>query len=243
MAGIDYLEALWAAGATEVVVGRRPLDPGAADALLLGTHGLLLLGGPDVDPAAYGQEPHERTYGVDPAQDAFERALLDAAGRTGRPVLAICRGLQLVNVAFGGSLAQHLEDAPDRLSHAPEAFPTPAPGTLGALLAADVPPGSRLHRLLATGDDDEPTAAPAEALRLVGSHSHHQAVDRLGTGLRVVARADDGVVEALEHDDRWLVAVQWHPEETAGHDPTMQRLFAGFVKRAAVLVPPPAPGA
>lgn len=221
-----------------MVVGRRDFDgPDAADVLMGNAHGLLLLGGPDVDPNAYGEAPHPRTYGVDPGQDRFERDLLDAAGRLGLPVLAVCRGLQLVNVAFGGTLEQHLEDTPGRLTHAPEAFPTPAPGTLGALLATYVPSGSRLHGLLA-GCADGPRGgeAPAQnqqALTVVGSHSHHQAVARLGTGLRVVARSEDGVVEALEHEERWLVAVQWHPEETADHDPAMQRLFAGFVRQAA----------
>ena len=225
-AGLPYLHAIQAGGALEMVLAPRPLDEPEADALMGQAHGLCLLGGGDVDPARYGQPRHPRTYGVDPTQDAFELALLGAAVRLKRPVLAICRGLQLVNVAFGGTLVQHLADGPpggpDLLTHAPAAFPAAEPGSVGPLLAVSVAAGSRLHGLL---------GAPGEPV--VGAHSHHQAVATVGAGLVVVGRSADGVIEALEHGDHWIVAVQWHPEDTAGTDPTMQGLFTRFVSHAA----------
>lgn len=239
-AGLPYLHAIQAGGALEMVLAPRPLDEPEADALMGQAHGLCLLGGGDVDPARYGQPRHPRTYGVDSTQDTFELALLGAAVRLKRPVLAICRGLQLVNVAFGGTLVQHLADGPldrtghgdqaaaagpggpDLLAHAPAAFPAAEPGSVGPLLAVSVAAGSRLHGLL--GAPNEP---------VVGAHSHHQAVATVGAGLVVVGRSADGVIEALEHGDHWIVAVQWHPEDTAATDPTMQGLFTRFVNHAA----------
>jgi putative glutamine amidotransferase len=222
MAGVDYVDAIVAAGGIEMILGPRPLSDSEADSLVAHAHGLCLLGGPDVDPAHYGAEPHPRTYGVNPEQDRFELALLHAARRAGRPVLAICRGMQVLNVALGGTLEQHLADAPGRLEHSPPTFPAAAPGSIGALLPVEVQDGSRLHRLLGAGS-------------AMGAHSHHQAVADVAPGLDVVARSADGVIEGVEHRDEWLVGVQWHPEDTARHDPAMQRLFSGFVTEAARL--------
>lgn len=255
VAGLRYLEALWRAGAHERVVAPRTLgtagglapatgsdqadgarpaaDTGSfADAVLCHAHGLLLLGGPDVEPGRYGRPAHPATYGVDPLQDAFEMALVAAAGRQGLPVLAICRGLQLVNVAFGGTLRQHLADEPGLLPHAPPTFPRSEPGSIGTLLPVSIDPGCRLHRLL--GGDSEPD----RPFTVTGAHSHHQAVDAVGRDLVVVGRSSDGVVEALEHRDRWMVATQWHPEDTAADDRTMQLLFDGFVAEASTRVRP-----
>jgi putative glutamine amidotransferase len=225
VAGRAYLDAVARSGGLALVVAPQPLDEEGADAVVAAGDGLLLLGGPDVEPARYGRPTHPRTYGVDARQDAFEVALLDAALRAGLPVLAICRGLQLVNVAHGGTLHQHLGDIDGLLGHAPATFPAAEPGSIGSLLPVTVQPGCRLHRLLGgTG------TAPVS---VVGAHSHHQAVDTVGPGLVVVGESADGVVEALEHPGHWLVAVQWHPEDTAATDPVMQRLFDGFVARAA----------
>ena len=251
VAGLRYLEALWRAGAHERVVAPRTLGPtggpetvaatdaesvaaeaSAAEAVLRHAHGLLLLGGPDVEPDRYGRPAHPATYGVDPLQDAFETALVTAAGRQSLPVLAICRGLQLVNVAFGGTLRQHLADEPGLLPHAPPTFPRAEPGSIGTLLPVSIDPGCRLHRLL--GGDSE----PGRPFTVTGAHSHHQAVDAVGRDLVVVGRSSDGVVEALEHRDRWLVATQWHPEDTAEDDRTMQLLFDGFVAEASTRVRP-----
>ncbi len=233
VAGLSYLQALWRAGAREWVVAPRALeDDEDADAILRQAHGLLLLAGSDVDPQRYGQAAHRATYGVDPVQDHFETALLAAAGRRSLPVLAICRGLQLVNVAFGGTLIQHLADEPGLLAHASDTFPRAEPGSIGPLLPVTIKPGCRLHRLVGSASSAQ------EPLTVLAAHSHHQAVDTVGQGLVIVGRSADGVVEALEHREQWLVATQYHPEDTAEIDPTMQQHFNGFVAEAATRMRP-----
>ncbi|MFN0027914.1 MAG: gamma-glutamyl-gamma-aminobutyrate hydrolase family protein [Acidimicrobiales bacterium] len=227
--GQRYVNAIIRSGGVEMVCLPRTgadLADAALDALLRQAQGLCLPGGGDLDPARYGQNAHPRTYGVEHAQDEFELALLAAALRVGVPVLAICRGLQLVNVFFGGSLDQHLQDQPGRAAHAPATFPQAEPDSIGPLLEVAITPGSKLARLLAG------PAADTDVAVAMGAHSHHQAVDRLGADLVVVGRSADGVVEALEHPRHWLVAVQWHPEDTFERDPAMRHLFAGFLHQA-----------
>ncbi len=167
---------------------------------------LILIGGGDIDPRSYGAEPHARVYGVDRPRDRYESAVLLAAVRSDLPVLAICRGLQVANVAFGGSLLQHL---PDHDRGVPHGDPTGEKGVSHVVTAA---PGSRL------------AAASGAGPLPVHSH-HHQGIDRLGDGLVAVARSEDGLVEAVEREDGWFLAVQWHPEETAATDPAQQALF------------------
>jgi gamma-glutamyl-gamma-aminobutyrate hydrolase PuuD len=146
--------------------------------------------------------------------DDFEIALLDAAVATGTPVLAICRGLQVLNVAMGGSLDQHL---PDQDGLIPHGVPNGGEGATHEISAAA---GSRL-------------ASALGADVAYGRSHHHQAVARVGDGLVVTATAPDGVVEGLELDgSTWCVAVQWHPEETAATDATQQRLFDSLVAQA-----------
>ncbi len=227
--GKRYVDAVLSSGGVEMVCQPREaetFDEAAAEALVSQAHGLCLPGGGDIDPARYDQVTHPRTYGVDPAQDHFELALLAAALRLELPVLGICRGLQLINVAFGGSLDQHLPDQPGRCDHAPATFPTAEPGSIGPLLEIELTPGSRLAGLLSGPE------AATEVPGVVGAHSHHQAVDRLGRELVVVGRSADGVVEAFEHPHDWLVAVQWHPEDTFEADGAMRNLFGGFVEQA-----------
>jgi putative glutamine amidotransferase len=218
--GRTYLDALARAGARAVVVPPQ-LRPGP-DALD-GFAGLVLPGGGDVEPARYGAEPDPRTGGVDPDLDAAELALLDVALARGLPVLAICRGHQLLNVAFGGTLRQHISDDPALVPHGV----IPSPGEVlpqGPLHPVDVEPGSRLAEAL--GGELRPWCAS----------THHQAVDVVGTGLRVVGRSPDGLVEAIEPAPdvcgSWVLGVQWHPEDTAGSDPVQQRLFDAFVAAA-----------
>lgn len=206
-AGRRYLDALRTAGVRGAVLAPEPLDePAAAVELLEPFAGVLLMGGGDVDPALYGATPAPETAGVRPEIDAFELAIVRAALATGRPVLAVCRGLQLLNVALGGSLHQHVE------GHRPQPG---EPDDVGVLRRVHVTPESRLGAAVQTGE-------------LTGACSHHQAVDRLGEGLRVVARADDGTVEGVELDQGWVVGVQWHPEDTAATDPVQRRLFDAF---------------
>jgi len=181
--------------------------------------GLVLSGGGDIDPAGYGAEPHPETTSVRPHRDAAEAELLSAAIRRGLPVLGICRGLQVINVAMGGSLHQHLPDVVGHHGHAS------APGSYGAH-PVRVKDGSQLAGILGrTQVDEVPT-------------QHHQAVQRLGDGLTAVAWSDDGLIEAVELDTPgcpFTVAVQWHPE--AGDDLS---LFHALVAAARTRAPAPA---
>ena len=203
-----YTDALVRAGARPAV-----LPPAAVGDALAGFDGLVLTGGVDIDPARYGADPHPALYGVDPELDTFELDLALAALDEELPVLAICRGHQVLNVALGGTLDQHLPDHGSTIEHG-----TPATSkTGGSDHEVRIAPGTLLAEALGT---DRAT---------VRSH-HHQAVATLGKGLVATAWADDGVIEAMELPDReWVVSVQWHPEVTAGTDPVQQRLFDAFV--------------
>jgi len=178
--------------------------------------GLVLSGGPDLDPSGYGQPRHAKTYGVDAAIDEFELELTRDAIAREMPILAICRGIQVLNVALGGTLHQHILDDPGVPAHG-----RPGEPNGGREQEVSLEAGTQLAKVMG-------------ASRVVASCHHHQSVDRVGTGLRVVARADDGIVEALELDNTagWLLAVQWHPEDTSENDPIQQRLFDELVHQA-----------
>ncbi len=200
-AGELYLDAVRRAGGEPAIVAPTA-DTDRLAATLARFDGLLLLGGGDVDPQRYGAaEVHEMVRGVDARQDEFETAALRVALDLDLPVLAICRGAQLLNVAFGGSLHQHIE-------------------------------GHRLVEHAVTVEPDSRLAAIVSG-RPVGHSVHHQSIDRVGDGLVVTARADDGTVEAVELANRWVVGVQWHPEDTAATDLEQQRLLDGFVAECA----------
>jgi putative glutamine amidotransferase len=205
-----YVAALVAAGARVALL--PPSQPGAAGELLERFDGLLLAGGGDIEPARYGAGDHPAQYGTDPARDELELELARAAVRLGTPTLGICRGVQLLNVAFGGTLVQHLPDVDGFLEHRDEAKQ--------AMHDVEVVAGSRLAAALGQGT--------ARCL----SH-HHQGLDRLGDGFRPVARAPDGLVEGIERDQGWTVGVLWHPESTARRDPVQHRLLRSFVEAAS----------
>jgi putative glutamine amidotransferase len=211
-----YVEALHRAGALEAILMPVAIDDVDAGDVLTRFDGLLLLGGGDLHPSEYGQERRDEVYGVIRRRDRFEIALARAAVDRGLPTLAICRGHQVLNVALGGSLDQHITDRDGVVAHG-------KPG---------VPGGSSVHDI-----DLEPGSRLAEAMGVTHascSSHHHQAVERAGDGLRVTARAPDGVVEGVEVDgDAWIVGAQWHPEDTAADDPAQQRLFDAFVRQAA----------
>jgi gamma-glutamyl-gamma-aminobutyrate hydrolase PuuD len=201
----DYVAAVEAAGGRPLLV--PPSDEGV-DETLAAVDGLLFSGGSDLDPSLYRQEPHRETAGVVERRDRAELALLTAALDRDLPVLAVCRGSQLLNVARGGDLVQHLPEqvGHDRHKHTPGVF---------ADHGVAIEPRSRLGALLGDRAD-------------VKSH-HHQGIGRVGDRLRVVAWADDGTPEAVEDDDRpFAVGVLWHPE--AGEE---RALFAALVEAAA----------
>ena len=208
-----YVLALRKAGAWPVLIPGP--SPDETDDLLAPFFGLLLAGGGDVDPARYGAEPHPQTYGIDPDRDDIELALVSAALRLGLPILAICRGLHVVNVACGGTLEQHL------------------PGVQGRDVHGD-PTAHRsvIHGVGVAADSRLGAALGGHRLDRCVSH-HHQAVERIGTGLVPVAWSGDGLVEALElpPGGPWLVAVQWHPEANAADEPAQQAIFNAFARR------------
>jgi putative glutamine amidotransferase len=206
-----YLDAVERAGGTALVLCPGP-DPSS---VLSQVQGIVLPGGADVDPRRYGQQPHPTVYGVDPAQDEFEAALLTASITVGTPALCICRGIQLLNVCLGGTLHQHITETP---GWGPHGIPNGGGGTDHGI---EIAPRSRLAQIVG-------------ATRITGRCHHHQALDRLGTGVEAVAWAADGGIEAVEITEvDTVVAVQWHPEETAAVDPANQALFDALVARAA----------
>jgi len=206
-----YVRALEAAGLVPIVL--PPLDAANAARALDAVSGLVLTGGEDVAPQRYGEAPHRALGTINEARDAFELALIGAARARGLPTLAICRGIQVLNVALGGTLVQ---DIP---SQCPSALPHAPPGSRAARVhEVHVAPATRL--------------ADALNARCVRVNSvHHQAIARVALGLRVTARAPDGIIEAAEWegDDWWAVGVQWHPEELIDTDEEWDRaLFAEF---------------
>ena len=210
--GLKYLMALEAAGAIPLVT--PPLDPELVPSLLDRVDAICLSGGPDLDPRAYGEDPHPATGPAESDLDDFELALARAADARGLPILAICRGMQLLNVARGGSLHQHL---PDIVS--------------GGIDHRQTEAGTRPTHSV-TLDDDSHVAQVLQLHRAEVNSFHHQAVDRLGAGLVVVGRASDGTVEAIEATDRgFVVGVQWHAESLTARA-EQAALFQAFVDAA-----------
>ncbi|MEX2158072.1 MAG: gamma-glutamyl-gamma-aminobutyrate hydrolase family protein [Dehalococcoidia bacterium] len=208
----NYWEAVEAAGGEHIDLrdpasGSRELD------------GLVLTGGLDVDPARYGETPHPTVKRFDPERDAFELRLLSEALERDLPIFAICRGHQLLNVAFGGTLLQHIEDNSHRAQYEVEGFPS-------RWHTVRVKRATKLFELLGREE-------------ITVNSRHHQAVtpDRLATGLRATAMSSDGFVEGIESaQHRWVLGVQWHPERPeAEHNffaPENARLFEALVAEA-----------
>ena len=210
----SYLEALDRAGADGAILMPAALERIEAARLLGRFDGLVAVGGGDVDPARYGQEARPEVGHVNPVRDGFEIPMLRAAIDHAIPTLAICRGVQVLNVALGGTLHQHISDREELVAHRTEE------GTEGVLHDVRLQPGSRLAKAMG-------------AERVETFSHHHQALDRLGEGLTPVAWADDGLLEAVELDAGWVVGIQWHAEATAAADPVQQALFEAFVEQAA----------
>jgi len=210
-----YVTALERAGLVPLIV--PPLSSSeAASSVLDSVSGLVLTGGEDVDPARYGEQRHEKVRSVNVARDATEAALVEEARARGLPVLAICRGIQILNVALGGTLVQ---DIPSQchtdIDHDEE----------GAR-------NSRTHEV-----SIEPGSLIAGAVgteHLSVNSFHHQSVKRVADGMKVTARSPDGVIEGIESTDEkwWVMGVQWHPEEmTDSAEPWDRGLFKAFAKQ------------
>jgi putative glutamine amidotransferase len=209
--GVSYLDAVAAAGGIPVILA--PLPARRLEAIIERLDGVCLSGGPDVEPGCYGADAHPELGPTEPEVDLFELGLVRAARRRGLPILAICRGMQVLNIARGGTLVQHLPDLSDDVQHR-QPGPASQPSH-GVAVASD----SRLARI--TGSE-----------RLDVNSFHHQAIDRLGTGLEPVAWSDDGVIEAIEAPgDAFTLGVQWHAECLTA-TPEQARLFESLVDAA-----------
>ena len=207
MVPLTYVRAIARAGGRPLLIAPTPADLDDPAELLELLDGVLVTGGPDIDPAAYGERPHGETAAATPDRDAFELLLVRAAAERDLPCLGICRGMQVVNVAYGGALEQHL---PDRLDD-------------------DIHRGDEAqfsdHQVEV---EPESLAALAAGARRVAVKSyHHQGVARVGDGLRVTARAaGDDTIEAIEDAGRrFMLGVLWHPEEDEA-----DRLIGAFVR-------------
>jgi putative glutamine amidotransferase len=205
-----YIEAVERAGGVPVVL--PVIDPDAVDDVLPVLHGVLLTGGGDVQPSRYGAKPVAETNGVDPARDDFDIRLLERAIEADLPVLATCRGMQVLNVALGGSLIQHVPAVTGQLHHHTDRW------------------REGVHRVKI-----EPDSHLAEALgatEVEVNSIHHQAVDAAAPGTRAVAWAEDDTIEAIELPGTpQVVAVQWHPELLEDW-PEQQGLFRQLVDHA-----------
>ncbi|HSD10244.1 MAG TPA: gamma-glutamyl-gamma-aminobutyrate hydrolase family protein [Candidatus Binatia bacterium] len=205
----SYVDAVRCGGGSPVIL--PPGDPDPAR-LLDAIDGLVLSGGGDVAPERYNGRSHETIYGVSEERDSFEIALARAAlDRADLPVLCICRGMQVLNVALGGDLHPHLPDLDmSTVEHR-------LPDRIHTYHRAMVDPASRLAGMLGSTE-------------VSVCSWHHQAIDQLAPGLKAVAWAEDGIIEAVEHESHALaIAVQWHPEMQLD-DPAQQRLFRAFIE-------------
>lgn len=206
----EYFECVTRAGGTAVLLPPQPLSAADAERIVAGLDGLIVCGGRDVDPSLYGQEPGTHTDKPDTVRDASERALYTAAIAAGVPFLGICRGQQVLNTLRGGTLIQHLPDVVGSNKYQ-------MGNGVYSTAEINVVPGHSLARAL--GGDTH----------VLGALYHHQAIDKLGEGLTVVAQSTDGIIEAVELDGYpFGLAVQWHPE----HTPEDNRLFEALIEAA-----------
>jgi putative glutamine amidotransferase len=203
--GLKYLDAVEAVGGVPVILA--PIPPEALDALLDRLSGIVLSGGPDLHPSAYGHDEHPDLGPTEPDLDRFEISLVRRADARRLPTLGVCRGAQVLNVARGGTLHQHL------------------PGHRQTEAGSETTHDVRLR--------DRSNVASLLGRTQLGVNSfHHQAIDRLGDGLRVAGRSEDGLVEAIEDPERdYVVGVQWHAECLV-EDETHRRLFSALVDAA-----------
>ncbi len=219
--GRDYSEAIEALGGAPVHLSLIPQRAYVAS-VLSGLDGVLLPGSDsDVDPALYNEEPHPKLKRVVPEKDETERLVIEEAEKLGLPILAICYGMQALNVARGGTLIQDIESSVESPIKHDQGLPLPR-GSHGLRFAEGSLTAGFVESLGLNGD-----------LR-VNSH-HHQAIGKLGEGLDATAWASDGVVECIEdmRGGRFVLGVQWHPELSWSSDPLSRRIFEAFVARCS----------
>jgi putative glutamine amidotransferase len=211
-----YLRAVQQAGGVPVVLPPQ-LDQASFAHLARGLDGLLLTGGGDIDPARFGEVAHASVYEVVPARDALELAVIRSVIDRRRPILAVCRGIQVLNVALGGTLFQDVGTDPGTELQHSQTEPRDQPTHKVTIRS-----GSRLAQALGTDE-------------LEVNSMHHQAVKTLGAGLEAVAWAPDQIIEGVEmgDDSRFVLGVQWHPEELTAESEPARRLFAALVRSAA----------
>jgi putative glutamine amidotransferase len=219
--GRSYVEELRKVGAVPWVIPLIPHDPDTLGEIFNRLDGVFVTGGVDVDPTAYGEAKTPLCGTTDPDRDAVELMLLKHAMERKLPVLAVCRGIQILNVLGGGTLYQDVSAmVPAALKH--DYFPTPEQPSR-KYLAHDitVKAGSKLGAILGDG------VVPVNSM-------HHQAIKDLAPGLSPTAFAPDGIIEGVEGTgDQYVIAVQWHPEELTDTQPGMKRLFTTFIDAAA----------
>jgi putative glutamine amidotransferase len=208
--GRNYAQAVVAEGGLPILAAN--VLPELAASFVALADGVIFSGGADIDPARYDAAPHPQLGVVDPLRDAFEIALFHAARAAGRPILGICRGIQLINVAAGGSLVQHLPALPRSIQH------------------SQADKGGRPHHRLALAEDSALRAAFGRGEVAVNTY-HHQGIERMAPGLRAVATSEDGLVEAVEATEgAWLLGVQWHPEMSYADHPEQRAPFEAFLR-------------
>lgn len=223
--GVGFHRPLVRTGGVPLIL---PRAEGSMDDLLDLCDGLVLAGGRDIDPRFYDHEPHAKLKNTEPARDVFELELIRKALARKMPILGMCRGIQILNVALGGTMTQDVSLVPAWKDHPSDPdwiawqaveqssldeTPVPAHPRHPILIEQ----GSRLRRILGTD-------------KIEVDSFHHQAIDELAPGLKVVARAPDGVIEAVEMDDSWVLAVQWEQQEEWRIDERFLGLFEEFVK-------------
>ena len=216
-----YITALTAYGAVPWMIPLLPDDEGTMRAIYESLDGIFLPGGADIDPASYGEERHPRCDKGDPSRDGVEMMLIRWAKPDRKPVLGICRGVQLINLAYGGTLYQDLaEQREGSIKH--DYFPFGGAYKREHLAHhVTLRPGTRLHEIL---EEDE----------IQVNSMHHQGIRDLGRGLIPTAVAPDGLIEAAEAEDgRFVMGVQWHPEVFSDRDPKTAKLFQAFLSAAS----------
>ncbi|MGL4421112.1 MAG: gamma-glutamyl-gamma-aminobutyrate hydrolase family protein [Gemmataceae bacterium] len=219
--GQRYVEVLRSVGAVPWVIPLLPHDPATMQEIMQRLDGVFLTGGVDVDPSQYGEVKAAYCGAIDPDRDAIETMLLRYAIDESLPVLAVCRGIQILNVMCGGTLYQDIAtQVPAAMKH--DYFPTPdRPDRKYLAHEIAVTPGTLLNQILGS------TVVPVNSM-------HHQAIKDLAPGLKPNAYAPDGIIEGVEGmNGQYLMAVQWHPEELAELDAGMHRLFTSFIDAAA----------